>query len=133
VAPRRHSGSQCRDQEERGANVAGEHLVEYRRIELRRRAESRDSGVVDQDVDVAGLACQPLHIGSIGEVGGDETGLAARGGDLLDRLCASFRVTAVNDDLGSIPGQLQRDRPTNARCRARHQRPLPFKVFLLDR
>jgi hypothetical protein len=63
-------------------NVAREHLVERGHVELRGRAPARDPSVVDQDVDVADFACQALHVGDVGEVGGDEAGLAAGGGDV---------------------------------------------------
>jgi hypothetical protein len=43
------------DEEERRPNVACEHLVEGGDVELCRRSEERDPGVVDQDVDVADL------------------------------------------------------------------------------
>ena len=99
----------------------------------RGRAEERDPRVVDQDVDIADVACQALHVGGIAEVGGDEARLAAGGSDLLDRLGAARGVAAVNKDLGPVAGQLQRDRATDTRRRARHQRPLPFEVVLSDR
>ena len=93
-------------------------------------AEQRDPGVVDQDVDVAYLACQALHVGGIAEVGSDEAGLAARAGDFLDRLGAARGVAAMNDDFRAVPGQLQRDCPADPGRRSRHQRPLPFEVAL---
>ena len=89
-------------------------------------AEERDPGVVDQDVDVADLACQALHVGGVAEVGSDEAGLAAGGSDFLDRLGAARGVAAVNDDLRPVPGQLQRDRATDART----SRPSPAPVAL---
>ena len=73
---------------------------------------------------------QALHVGWVAEVGSDEAGLAAGGGDLLDRLRAAGGVAAVNQDLGPVPGQLQRDRATDARGRAGHERALPFEVVL---
>ena len=133
MAPRRHSGSQRRDEEERSANVAGEHPVEGGHVELGRRGEARDTGVVDQDVGLAGVGRQALHAGWVAEVGTDEAGLAARGGDHLDRLRATRRVAAMNEDLGPVAGQLQRDRAADARRRAGHQRALPFKAVLSDR
>ena len=133
MAPGSHARSDRRDEEERRPDVAGEHLVERGDVELRGRAEERDPGVVDQDVDVADVARQALHVGGVAEVGGDEAGLAAGGGDLLDRLGAARGVAAVDEDLGPVPGQLQRDRATDARRRAGDQRPLPFEVVLGDR
>jgi len=50
-------GSQRPDEKKRRPDVAGEHLVVRRHLDLRRRAEHRDPGVVDQDVDVAGRSC----------------------------------------------------------------------------
>ena len=74
--------------------------------------------------------CQALHVGGVAEVGGDEAGLAAGGSDFLDRLGAARGVAAVNEDLRPVTGQLQRDRATDTRRRAGHQRPLPFEVAL---
>jgi hypothetical protein len=128
-----HSGSERRYEEERRPDVAGEHLVERGELELCGRAEKRDPGVVDQDVDVAGLARQPLHVGRVGEVGSDEARLPAGSSDLLDRLGTTRGVAAVNHDLRPVPGQLQRDRPTDARRRPGHQRPLPLQVVLTHR
>ena len=124
VAAGGHAGSERRDEEERRADVAGEHRVERGDVELRGRAEERDPGVVDQDVDVADVARQALHVGGVAQVGGDEAGLAAGGGDLLDRLARRAGVAAVDDDLGSVAGQLSataRPMPdvapvTSARC-----------------
>jgi hypothetical protein len=115
------------------ANIAGEHLVERGDVELCGRAEQRDPGVVDQDVDVTNVAYQVLHVGGVAEVGSDEAGLAAGGRDLLDRLGAAYGVAAVNQDLGPVAGQLQRDCATDARRGARYQRPLPFEVVFSDR
>jgi hypothetical protein len=54
-------------------------------------------------------------------------------GDLLDRLRAARGVAAMNQDVGPVPGKLQRDRAADTRGRARHQRALPFEVALSDR
>jgi hypothetical protein len=72
-----HSGSECRDEEERRADVAGEHLVERVDVELCGRAEERDPRVVDEDVDVADIAREALHVGRMAEIRSDEAGLAA--------------------------------------------------------
>jgi len=82
----------------------------------------------DQDVDVADVARQSLHVADIGEVGSDEAGPAASGSDLLDCLGPTSGVAPVNKDLGAVAGQLQRDRATDTRRRAGHQRPLPFEI-----
>ena len=76
---------------------------------------------------------QAQHVRGVGEVGGDEARLAAGGGDLLDRLGAAGGVASMDEDLGAIPGQLERYRAANARGRAGHQRPLPFEFVLSDR
>ena len=101
------SGSERRHEEERRADVTGEHLVELSRVERRCRGPACDPGVVDQDVDLADFACQALHLRWVGEIGGDEAGLAAGVGDLVDRLRATGGVAAVNEDLCPVPvGQL---------------------------
>jgi hypothetical protein len=92
VAPRSHPGSKRRYKEEQRPKVAREHLVERRDVELCGRSEERDPGVVDQDVDLADVACQALHVGDVAEVGSEEAGFAARGGDFLDRLGAAVLV-----------------------------------------
>src|SRR5438105_5976334 len=106
VAPRSHSGRERRYKEERRPNVAGEHPVERGHFELGGRTEERDTSVVDQDVDVADVTCEALHVGDVAEVGSDEAGLAASGGDFLDRLGAARGVAAVNQDLRPVPRQL---------------------------
>lgn len=58
------------------------------------------------------------------EVRRDETGPASGDRDLPDCLGASLGVAAVNDDLASMLGRPQHDRATDARRRARHERPL---------
>ena len=55
-----------------------------------------------------------MKVGEIAEVGGGEARLAAGGGDLRDCFGAPFRVAAVNNDFGSVAGQLQRHRATDA-------------------
>jgi hypothetical protein len=50
-------GSQRPDDKQRSPDVAGEHLVVRRQIDLRRRTEHRDPRVVDPDVDFAGRSC----------------------------------------------------------------------------
>ena len=70
-------------------------LVERGDVELGGRAEERDPGVVDQNVDVADVSCQALNIGRVTEVGSDEAGLAAGVGDLLHGLGYAGGVAAV--------------------------------------
>ena len=119
--------------EERCPDVAGEHPVERGDLELRGRAEERDPGVVDQDVHLADVVGQARHVGRVAEAGSDEAGLAASGSDLFDRLGATGGIATVNDDLRAVPRKLQRDRATDPRRRARHQRPLPFEVVFIHR
>ena len=126
MAPRGHPGAIAATSKNGARTLLANILSNAADVELCGRAEERDPGVVDQDVDVADLARQPLHVGSIGEVGGDEAGLPASGLDLLDRLGASCLVTAVNDDLGAVPGQLQRDRLD--RCPTWRPSPVPVAL-----
>ena len=53
MAPGRHPGSDRRHKEERRPDVAGEHLVERRDVELSRWPEECNPGVVDPEVDPA--------------------------------------------------------------------------------
>ncbi len=89
------------------------------------------SGVVDQDVDVAGLPGEPPDVGGVAHVGAEEARHAARGRDRLDGLGAADGVTAVHRHLGAVPSQLERDRVANAGRRAGDQRPLAGEVVVL--
>jgi len=102
-------------------------------VELSGRTEDRYPGVIDEDVDIADLACQALNVSGVAEVGSDEAGLTASGCDLLDGLRAARGVAAVDQDLGPVARQLQRDRTTDARRRAGDQRPLACESVLTDR
>src|SRR6185295_1109134 len=93
-----HPWSERCDEEERRPHVAGEHRVERRDLEFSRRSEERYPGGGDQDVDVVYLACEALHVGGIAEVGTHGAGLAARRGDLLDRLGTARDVAAMHED-----------------------------------
>jgi hypothetical protein len=96
VAAGSHSGGDRRDEDERCPHVAGEHLVERGDVELRGRTEDGDPGVVDENVDLAGVAGQPLDVRGVSEVGRNEAGFAAGVVDLLNRLGATGAVAAVN-------------------------------------
>ena len=66
-------GAMPGDEEVGGAHVAVEQVVEGRLVEIRRRAEPRGPGVVDQDVDDPDLVDQGSHRGHVVEVGGHES------------------------------------------------------------
>jgi len=76
------------------------------------RAKALRHGSVDQDVDVADLA-PDSHCTSAGSPrsAARKLGLAASGLDLWT-VSAPCGVGAVNEDLGAIPSQLQRDGAT---------------------
>src|SRR6202008_4530394 len=101
--------------------------VEGGDVELRGRSEARNPGVVDEDVDVADLARKPPHVVDVAEIGSNEARPAPRGGDLSDRLGAAVGVSAVNENLGPFPGELDRDRATDTGRRACDQGPLPLE------
>src|SRR4051794_15036354 len=65
-------------------------------VELCGRSEDRYPGVIDEDVDVAGLACQARNVSGVAEVRTDEAGLTSSGCDLLDGLRAARGVAAVD-------------------------------------
>src|SRR5581483_5503498 len=88
---------------------------------------------VHEDVDVADLAREPLHVVDVAEIGSNEARLATGRGDLRDRLGAARGVAAMNENLGPFPGKLDRYRATDAGRRARDQRPLSLEVVLADR
>src|SRR5204862_5771022 len=121
------------DEEECGADVAGEQGVERLDFEVRRCAEPGEPGVVDQDVNLAHSLDQALEIGWIAEVGADEARLAARGGNRVDSLGASGGVAAMDDDLGAVAGQLQGYCTADAGRRARHEGLLTLEVTGLGR
>src|SRR5207247_10170983 len=112
LAPRRHPRRERGDEEECGADVAGEQGVERGDIEVRRRAEPREPGVVDQHVNIANSFDQTLKVGWIAEVGTNEARPAARSGNRFYRLGGSGGIAAMDDDLGAVARQLQGD------CRA---------------
>jgi hypothetical protein len=55
-------------------DVGGEQLIQRLGVQLFRRAEPGEPGVVDQDVDVAGLFSQPQRLCGFAQVGADEPG-----------------------------------------------------------
>jgi hypothetical protein len=65
-----------------------------------------DPGVVDQDVDGARFACEPLDITAEGEVRADEARAPARGFNLRDQCAPAIGVAPMDDDLGAFGGQL---------------------------
>src|SRR5207253_4556122 len=77
AAPGRHLGGEGGDEEVRRPDVRGEKAVEGSHIEIRCRPEPAEAGVVDQDVDCAGLLDEVVERGRVAEIGGDEAGLAA--------------------------------------------------------
>ena len=87
-------------------------------------------GVVDQHVNRGGLRGQVVKLGRDAEVGGEETGLAALGGDGVDHRLAAAGVASVHDDLGAVPCQLLGRRLADAGCRAGDQRAQAFKISL---
>ena len=103
-------------------NVAGEHPVERGDVELRRRAEERDSGVVDQDVHLPDIARQARHVGGVTEVSGNKVGGAASGADLFDRVGAADGVSAMNNDVAPVVARPRDRSPTS--------RPSPTPVAL---
>src|SRR5437667_8858713 len=105
LAPRRHPRRERRDEEECGADVAGEQRVERLDFEVRRYAEPGEPGVVDQDVNLADSLDQALEVGWIAEVGADEARLAARCGNCVDSLGASGGVAAMDDDGAALAGR----------------------------
>src|SRR5881628_2333479 len=102
-------------------------------IEVRRRAEPREPGVVDQHVDIADSFDQTLEVGWIAEVGTNEARPAARSGNRFYRLGASGGIAAMDDDLGAVAGQLQGDRTADPGRRARHEGLLALEVAGLGR
>ena len=111
--------------------LAVKSTAEGRRVEVRRRPEPGVPGVVDQHVDRRGLPGQFVQLGRVAEVGGDEPGLAALGGDGVDHRLAAAGVAPVHDDLGAVPRQLLGRRLADAGGRAGDQRAQAFKVSLL--
>ena len=61
-------------------------------------------------------ACRGQFVkrGRVAEVGGDETGLAALGGDGVDHRLAAAGVAPVHDDLGAVARQLLGHRPADS-------------------
>jgi len=95
---------------------------------ISRRAEPGEPGVVDQDVDVAGLPSQPQRLCGFAQVGADESGRAAAVFDLGDHRGAPIGVAAVHDHRGALRGQLYRGSLADPRRRAGDQRDLAFQI-----
>jgi hypothetical protein len=74
-----------------------------------------DAGVVDQDVDRAGLPDQIARPGGIAEIGGSEPGVAALGGDGVDHRRAVGGVPPVHDQIRAAAGQFLGCGPADAR------------------
>jgi len=84
----------------------GEQPVEGRHVEFPGRPEPGHPRVVDQYIHSGGLPGQIVKLGRIAEVGGDESGLATRRGDVVDDRRPAAGVPPVHDDFGAMPGQL---------------------------
>jgi len=65
-------GRQYRHQQVGGLHVGGEQLIQGVGVQLFRRAEPGDTGVVDKDVDLAGLVGQLQAHQRVREVGPDK-------------------------------------------------------------
>ena len=130
AAPGGHLRGQRRDQEVGSPDVGGEEPVEGRHVEIPGRPEPGDPGVVDQDVDRAGLLDEVLELARVAQVGGGEPGLAALGGDGVDHGPATVGVAAVHDDFGALAAQFLSRGLADARGGPRDQCAQAFKVSL---
>ena len=106
ASPSGHLRCQRSDEEVRRSDVGGEKPIEGRHVELRRRSEPGEPGVVDQDVDPADLLDQTLQLGRIAEIGGHEARLAALGCDGVNDCFTTAGVASVHDDFGAVAGEL---------------------------
>ena len=107
-------------------DVGGEQPIQRLGVQLCRRAEPGEAGVVDQDVDVADLLGEPQRFCGFAQVGGHESGRAAGVFDLGDHRAATGGVAAVHDHGGPLGGQLHGGGPADSRRRAGDQRDLAF-------
>src|SRR3982074_1560258 len=82
---------------------------------------ARESGIVDQDVDVSGLLGKPSDLCRITKVGCEETRLAAGPFNLLDGLRSAPGVASVHDHLETVGGQLHGDCAADTGCRSGHE------------
>jgi hypothetical protein len=109
-----------------GANV--EELVELRCVEVRRRAEPREPGVVDEDVDVSCLGHQALYAFGATDIGRDESRPSARQLNLLDYRSASVGVPSVDENGRPLGRELNRNGTADAGRCSRDERDLALKV-----
>jgi hypothetical protein len=72
-------------------------------------------------------------VGRIAKVGCDEARPTACSSNGIDRFRTTFSVAAMHHDLGSVPGQVQGNGPSNAGCGSSDERLLALKVVLLRR
>jgi hypothetical protein len=102
-------------------NVDPEQCLEVLRSGLEQELDLGDPGVVDEDVDAAELARDPLEPEdgvAVGDVGRDRDRPAAEGADLLGHLLGTFGVNVVDGDVGPVGGQPERDGPADSPRRA---------------
>lgn len=71
------------------------------------RTPPRETGVVDQDVDVPDLFEQHAHSAGLGQVSGDELCRPVGRRDLAHDCGAADGVTTVDDDRGTQPGEFE--------------------------
>ncbi len=110
-------------------DVDPEQCLEVLRIGLKQELDLGDPGVVDEDVDAAELARDPLDEPedgvAVGDVGCDRDRPAAEGADLLGHLLGTFGINVVDGDVGAVGGQPERDGPADSPRRAGDDGHLP--------
>ena len=91
-----------------------------------------ESGVVDQDVDVANFLGETSDACVVVEVRRDEVGAAALQVDLFDRMHPAHRVAAMHGDVGTIPRELKGDRAAEAGRGSRDEGFQAMEIALLS-
>jgi hypothetical protein len=113
--------SQRSNEKVRSADVTGEQRVEVIDLEFRGRAEDSETGVVDQDINVAHLASQPRRPTRIAQVRTYEPAASARALDDIDHLGAAARIAAVDNRVEAVQREPQRGSLAHPRGRPGHQ------------
>jgi len=118
---------------EDAVQVDRQHLAPGRVVHLDEGLVRADSGVVDENVEVAELLEEVLRhaegIGVVADVGLSQARLAAHLPDLLGhRLGGGLAGHEVHRDVGALLGERQRDRASDPTGAPGHERRTPFEL-----
>lgn len=100
-------------------------------VEVGGGTEPGNAGVVDEDVDLAGLLGEASDCGGIADVRGDEARPSALGRDRVDDVLSTLGIAPVDQDFGTVTGEPQRDRAADPGGRSGDERLLALEVVVI--